>query len=152
MKEKELKPIIADWLQNKNYYCIYELLLGGYCDVVACKWNERVGRKVPKLIDVIAVELKLDDVSGVIRQAVSNKYYVNESYAAMPKSRINKMREGTLNKFKQAGVGLLSVGDGVEEVVKPEINLFESFDKYLVKRVWSRKLRDVRRAKINVKT
>lgn len=117
MKEKELRPIVDLWLQRQGYQVGHELLLSGYCDVVGFLFDKRTSRYIPCLLKVIAVELKVSDVAGVISQAECNRYFVDKSFAAMPAERCQSMGQKTLSKFKKSKVGLLAVGDAVEIIV-----------------------------------
>ena len=119
MLEKELREPVTKWLQARGYDVVVEFLICHYVDVIGCKFGKRVGRRVPPLNCVIAVELKLSDVASVIFQASNNRHYVYESWAAMPQERIDDMREKTLLKFAHAYVGLLSIHDGEANVIIP---------------------------------
>ena len=121
MVENEMRAPVVKWLQSQGMECAHECMFSGYCDVIGFEFASRVGRSIPPLKRVIAVELKMSNVRAVIQQARNNKYVVSASYAAMPSFRCAKMRETTLKKFKAAGVGLLSVnGDEVTTLIEPE--------------------------------
>jgi len=136
MLEKELRRPVEGWLFDNGYDVVHEFQLGHYADLIGCKFGERTGRKIPPLIYLVAVELKLGDIAGVIMQASNNWRFVNESYAAMPKNLIDRMLEKTLIKFHYAHVGLLSVDESstVAVIIKPKINY--GFQK----RLWSRRI------------
>ena len=145
MKERELRTPVHEWLsRNHGTRVIYEFLFSGYCDMVGVLFADQVGRRIPPVIRAIAVELKLADVAGVIRQAKSNRHYVHASYAAMPRWRVLKMRPATIQKFVDAGVGLLSVGTDVDVIVVPGPPLSHGSSDRLRKRWWSRIVRDDR--------
>ena len=113
----------------------------GQCDVVGVHWGERIGRPIPLMKRVVCVELKLSDVAGVLSQAKRNRFRIGESYAALPQSRVDKMRSKTIDGFAAAGVGLLSVTDSVVRcLVMPEVNLdaFIHYDKMRSK-LWRRR-------------
>ena len=134
MLEKELREPVTNWLQQRGYDVVTEFLIGGYVDVIGCKFGKRVGRRVPPLLHIVAVELKLSDVAGVISQARNSWPHVHESWTAMPQERIDKMLEKTLLKFKYAHVGLLSIHEGqVKVILPPKINY--GFQKRLWRRL-----------------
>jgi hypothetical protein len=94
-------------------------MLSGYCDVVGVRFAERIGRPIPPVLLAVAVELKLTNVAAVIRQARYNLHFAHESYCAMPNTRCAKMLPATLERFRAARVGLLSVSvDQVEVLIK----------------------------------
>lgn len=69
---------------------------------------------------IIAVELKLSDTAGVRHQADNHHVFANETWAALPANRVDKMRQATRDKFKSAGIGILSVTlDKCEVVIEP---------------------------------
>lgn len=109
MTEHDLRQPVANWLKFQGFEVAHECLLGGYCDLIGFRFAPRVGRRIPPLEYVVAVELKVRDIAGVIRQAKSNRHYANESYAAMPRERCIRMRQPTLERFLSAGIGLLRV-------------------------------------------
>ncbi len=124
MLEKELRKPIQQWLFTGGFDVVHEVYLcGGYCDIVGCKFTPRYDRKKPFLYYLIAIELKLNDVSGVIGQAKNNLQVANESYAAMHFSRCEKLSKYSLNKFRLAGIGLISVCENVEIIIPAKKNL-----------------------------
>lgn len=66
--------------------------------------------------EVCAVELKLSDWRGVLRQARRNFRFADASYAAMPAERIGA---AVVDAASQWGVGLLAVGPSSVTVVLP---------------------------------
>ena len=120
-KEFEMREPVKNWLIEREFYPAVEFWLhnAGITDIVAGFYGKRNGRKIPDLIETTSIELKLNDVAGVLRQAIQNKHKCDWSYAAFPNSRIEKMRQQTIDQFMVAGVGLLSVGFDVVEVVCP---------------------------------
>lgn len=145
-REKEMRPIVARWLKERGYYVAHEVLVGdSWCDIVGCKWAERVGRRIPPMIEAVAVELKVNDVAGVLHQAEANYTYgrVSNSYVAMPAERVAKMKRATIDLFEEMCFGLLMISaDGVEIVV--EASEQPGISKDLARRLWSYKLRDER--------
>jgi len=119
--ERDMRQPTIEWLRGRGFVTTAERMIYGYVDVVAARYGKRPspGRK-PPLLETIAVELKMSDVAGVIKQASDNRNAVDWSYCAMPASRIDKMRPATLERFREAGVGLLSLdADGVSVAIEP---------------------------------
>ena len=69
---------------------------------------------------ITTVELKLSDAAGVLHQSDNHHVFANETWAALPANRIGKMRQATIDKFKSAGIGVLSVApDNCEVILEP---------------------------------
>lgn len=117
--EKEMTEPVLLWLQAQGYLCVTEMMIIGYCDIVAGRYGLRVGRRRPRLVDVVTVELKLDDIGGVFSQAEANRLRAPIAYAALPATRCQRLRGKTKRKFEEAGIGILSVGEIVVELVAP---------------------------------
>jgi hypothetical protein len=122
--EREMRPIVARWLEGLGYTVVFEYPClwdaPGICDVVGVRFAERTGRRIPAIDSLVAVELKLDDVAGVLDQCYNNRLAVHESYAAMPTERIERMRPETIRRFTLQSIGLLAVApSGDVEVVIP---------------------------------
>ena len=113
--EFDMRFPVKQWLASQSYSVMVEFVL---IDIVAVQYGERRGRAIPPIRELIAVELKLHDVAGVIRQASSNLHLADKSYAAMPEQRIEAMRSDTIRKFIDAGIGLLSVGESVQVIIE----------------------------------
>jgi len=120
-RESDMREPVKAWLVDRGYLPCVEFWLtnAGITDIVAGAYGPRVGRRIPTLEEVVAVELKLTDVAGVISQARANRHLCDWSYAAMPVERVDKMRAGTLDKFASEGIGLLAVGDEIVERIAP---------------------------------
>lgn len=117
MIERDMRPAVTEWLRSRGYTVAYEIYIcGGYCDVVGFRFAKRIGRRIPELIDCVTVELKVRDFAGVLHQGINNSY-VCPSYVAMPKSVLRTARKQTIQKFVQKGVGILSVGGSVQQLV-----------------------------------
>jgi len=140
MKEKELYLPVENLLREQGYFLAYEIMIGGYCDMVACKWYDRIGRRIPDIKEVICIEFKIDKIADVIRQAKSNLYFCNKSYVAMPAYVVAAMRQNTLAKFEDAGIGLLSINEKVSQIIQPKEN-FNLINNHIAKRLWNFKLR-----------
>lgn len=135
-RERQMRKPVLNWLQHQGYLCTVESFTGhGYADIVARRFGVRpAARRIPPLLDVLIVELKLEDVAGVVRQARDNRQVCHQSYCAMPDSRLATMRPATLDKFCIAGVGLLLVGSGVRVAI--EAPLGNGVDGSLIARHW----------------
>jgi hypothetical protein len=139
--EKDLRPTVEAWLQEQGYYVAHEVMLSGYCDLTGCKWAERIGRRIPPMIEIMAVELKIRDIRGVLYQAKNNRWFVDYSYAAMPLQKCEKMNSSTLRLFKNIGVGLLGVSDCVDVIVKARKKEIPRYSSNICRRLWNFKLR-----------
>lgn len=62
------------------------------------------------------MKTKLSEAAGVLWQTKANRSAVHLSCAAMPLSRIQKMRPQTADQFRRDGLGLISVDDETKEV------------------------------------
>lgn len=110
--ERDMRPAVDAWLEARGMGVTHEKTMYHAVDVIGVLFAPRTSRRIPAVEKIVAVELKLTDVAGVIRQAVANRICSNESYAAMPGPRVKKMQGRTRDKFRKAGVGLLSVDGG----------------------------------------
>lgn len=116
--EKAMRPAVYHWLRERCDCVCIERYIKQAVDMVGFSFGPRDGRLIPDVSKVVAVELKLRDFAGVIRQAKINLRTCHESWAAMPFHVVAKMRPATVAKFVTSGVGLLSVdGDAVKVVV-----------------------------------
>lgn len=154
--ECEMLEHVRRSLQGMGYLTTCEVWCGGWgrCDIVAAKFGLQTGRFIPDCEALMAVELKLDDVAGVMMQCRLNKAVVNFSIAAMPRSRINRMRSETITKFFREEIGLLAVDDDSGECefcVFPEFNPprpgWEETHEKLVSKVWRYVRREYHAAK-----
>ena len=117
---------------------VFEVYLaGGTCDIVGVQFSDRIGRRIPSIKQLVSVELKMDDVAGVLHQCSNNRNRVSECWAAMPADRINRMRKSTVDKFIEAGVGLLSISEKVEQICVPKENKVDS--SRMIKKLWRRR-------------
>ncbi len=139
--EKDLRPIVEVWLQEQNYYVAHEVMLSGYVDLTGCKWAPRIGRRIPPIIRIMAVELKISDIKGVLIQARNNCYFTDYSYAAMPLEKCQSMRLKTLKRFEDIGVGLLGVNNNVEIIIPAKRNDIKRYSPSICRRLWNFKLR-----------
>lgn len=143
-REREMRPAVTAWLASSGHAVVYEVCVyacGYICDVVGARFGERTGRAIPPVDSCIAVELKLSDVAEVIRQAKHNQEGAGKSYAAMPAAFADRMRPRTLDKFRNVGVGLLSVdveSGEVREVIEPAQGV-GVISESLRKKMWRRR-------------
>lgn len=122
MREKEMRQPVADWLASQRYRAVVEMVTAHIADMIGVRYAPSVERRRPEALETIAVELKLSDVAGVLRQCERNKCAVETSWAAMPEAAVAKMLARTLDKFRNAGVGLLSVGSEVRIIVEAVVS------------------------------
>ena len=78
----------------------------GNCDIVGFDFAPHTRM----LTAAVAVELKLDDIGGVISKALSHVGMATELWVAMPAARIHKFKPVTFTRLQELGIGLLSVG------------------------------------------
>lgn len=149
MVENDMRQAIVKWFNRNGYYDAHECMIGGYCDVIGCMWSERVGREKPELLEMICVELKMRDITGVILQARGNHYHCNLSYCAMPADFCGRMKLDSVEKFHTAGVGLLAVEDDKVELIIYSDYHNDMPDEVFRKRLWNFKLRNKGRILLN---
>lgn len=121
-KERQMRPYVNQWLAAHGLLGRFEWwCCGGICDMLGYRFAERTGRRVPALEDLVAVELKMSNVREVVWQCKDRLRAVRASYAGMPVRRVDRMREDTLDCFREPGVGLLAVHDDgrVEVRIEP---------------------------------
>lgn len=148
IKEFDLRKPVIEFFERKGYICLVECYLcGGFCDIVALKYFERVGRKIPDIKFLLAVELKISNIASVVRQAEKNIYRSNASFIAIPKERFMKLRESSLNRIKNLGLGVITIdGNSVKVKVLPKASK-PKLTKRLKKKLWSRVKYGTRRSK-----
>lgn len=112
MKEFDLRKPVCRWLLERGLSPVLECQSLNNCDVVGVKFIERP----LQLVEMVAVELKLKDLAGVLRQCERNDYHSTETWAAMPLEFARKHRES----FVQRGYGLVGInGESCVELVQP---------------------------------
>ena len=144
MTEKKLRPSVEAWLHKQGLYVAHEVMLCNYCDLIGCKWAERVGRRIPAMTEIVAVELKIKDILGVIDQAKTNCTVADFSYAAMPFQLCHSMREVSLKRFENAGIGLIAVSQSVATVIIPARKNLIDYHPCVCRRLWNYKTRHLR--------
>jgi hypothetical protein len=123
--EREMYDPVIAWLERCGFQWVKHLCTPIYhqCDLAAGRYAERINRRRPQLLESLFIELKLSNVAQAIGQAAHYRNYVNLSYVAMPATRCAQMKSDTVEKFRVAQVGLLSVSLAeVREVVRPTRN------------------------------
>lgn len=99
MREFDLRIPVANWLLSRGLTPILECQSLNNCDMVGIEFENR------KIKRMVAVELKLTDVAGVIRQCLSHvKWPMTEVWAAML-----PVTDSGLAKIRAANIGLLLV-------------------------------------------
>ena len=100
-REVELHKPISDFFGNQGYTIVREVRIG-FCraDIVAFKENT-----------VIAVELKLSDWKKAFVQAKNYQLGADYVYLAFPLTKIVTLMKKSEHKFKDEGIGLLSVNE-----------------------------------------
>lgn len=120
-REFEMRTIVVSWLSEMGFLSAVEFYIHHMADIVGGRFGPRPSPgRVPPLVESIVVELKLHDIAGVIFQAKQNRHQMHKSYCAMPTEACEKMRPQSFDKFRTAGVGLLSVGEVVNEIIEPK--------------------------------
>ena len=110
MRERELRKPVTDWFLAQGYECAYErFFASGYCDILAFRFAPQTSRRIPDLLEAIAIELKLSDVGTALYQAHGYWYGGARSFVAMPLERCKKMRETTRRRFCHLQIGLLAI-------------------------------------------
>lgn len=118
--EKDMQKPVQEWLASQGFVSTRELCTSSYnpMDIVAGRFMERIDRRIPPLLETIAIELKLSNMAEVLRQATRNRRAVDRSFAAMPVSRCARLTDKCRIAFLIEGVGLLAVDtQSVTEVI-----------------------------------
>lgn len=141
MLEKHMTDTVGEWCLEQSLNPLRELWLSGTTgpvDVVAVRFAERIGKPIPAVERVIAIELKLDDVSGVIGQCRHSRA-AHAVFAAMPRERIDRMRSATVQRFRDEGIGLLAVdiAHGITVVVYAEEHA-DPIGQHIRRKLWRR--------------
>lgn len=152
MLEKEMRPAVIEWCKMQGLTPICEILcFSHYADFIAVKFQERVGRGIPKLERVVGIELKLSDYAGVLRQCRSLTHWCHEVYAVIPKANILRMKQATREKFRQDGIGMLPhichcriIGATEIEAAKRVLTHDEKSWKWFERKLWNRIKRDAK--------
>ena len=67
--------------------------------------------------DIVAIEAKLRDWKGALRQSINNMSFASHSISLLPESTING---NLLKHYKKTEIGVLSFGDKYRQVLKPK--------------------------------
>lgn len=103
--EKWMRPHVLAWLRERTDFQRiehYRVDMSGYA------FHPRVGRKPHVVMESIAVELKLSDVAGVVKQAERNSRRYSKSYVCMPED-VTRKSQRLVDLCRASEVGLLSV-------------------------------------------
>ena len=115
MSEAELIERVSEYLSSELPLVFREIpMLGRYVDVVG--YNPDTRR-------LVMVEGKTVNWRRAIRQAMACRLATDEVYIAMPEALVHRVQKDVLD---EAGVGLLSVGEGVVEVSQPSAHSLRS--------------------------
>jgi hypothetical protein len=110
--EFEMRLPVARWLLSRGLSPVCEVQCLGNCDLVGVRFEE----KPVRLVEMVAVELKMRDIAGVIRQcSMHAACCVSEVWAAMLPDVAARNR----TRFVNAGIGLLSVTKAGVDVLAP---------------------------------
>lgn len=149
-KERDMRGPVERWIVAQGMVFVFESCIGsGIADVVGGRFvpNHKPGHSIPFIKNTFAIELKLRDIAGVIRQAKCNRQDVEFSWAAMPQSLIGNFQSSTLQKFAKDGVGLLGVSENdVRIILGPQRGRPELWRTERVRRILWRRLRAKRKA------
>lgn len=136
-RERDMRPTVDAWLEAQGLTAFHEGMWAHYYDVCGVRFAERAGRRIPPVLDVVAVELKLTDIAGVMRQGLRNLNYAKRSYAAMPRERCERMTPRTIERFAAACIGLLAV-DGKEIAVRIPALGVGRINPHAIRTLWRR--------------
>jgi hypothetical protein len=134
--EKEMREPVARWLESNGFVSTREMYHHRPIDIVAGRFAERVNRRIPPLLETLAIELKLSNAAAVLRQATGNRDAVDRSYAAMPLSRCARLAEKTRLGFLIEGVGLLAVDKATVTEVIPARRSAAGTQEHIRRNLW----------------
>lgn len=119
--EVELRQWAPNGYAELNRRALTPLLHLGMLAVQNDKFRARVTPKDP-FDRIIAVELKLADVTRGLAQAYSYRAFADVSYLALPARRVTLE---LMDRARVIGVGVLAVhADFAEEIVEPDTNSY----------------------------
>jgi len=142
MRERDMRPAVMDWCYCRGWSPVCEVYVKSHtADMISVAYGGQEGRLIPEVKTLVGIELKLRDITGVIRQCESLKWWCHAVYAAMPKEFVDRMKPETPTKFKSLGIGLLSVdGNQVSVEVNPSRPCYPATEhvETLRRRLWRR--------------
>lgn len=101
-REHEMRLPVARWLLSRGLAPVCEVQSLGNCDLVGVRFE----LKPLRLVELVAVELKLRDVPGVLRQCRNHmRRGVSEVYAAL----LPDVADKHFMTFAADGIGVLAV-------------------------------------------
>jgi len=112
MTEAEMRLKVVALLHAEGLEVCHESNKLRNCDLVGFEFEPRVGRPVPKVKRVWAIELKVKNFIDVLSQSMSHQPRVNKSFAAMPSEVLLKARPESLSQFEEQGIGMIAVSEG----------------------------------------
>ena len=108
MSEIRLRQTVKNFLSDQRYRTFDEpYFLSRRIDVIGIRESYR---------NVVAVELKLFRWRYALVQAYLNTRVASYSYVALPEEKYDSVDD---TEFKKLGIGLLTVGSIVKEVIQP---------------------------------
>jgi len=112
MTESEMRLKVVALLHAEGLEVCHESNKLNNCDLVGFEFEPRVGRSVPKVKRVWAIEMKVSYYLDVLGQAMRHQPRVNKSFAAMPSYVLEKARPQTIARFTEQGIGMIAVSEG----------------------------------------
>jgi len=67
--------------------------------------------------EIIAIEAKLKDWKGALRQSFNNISFASQSISLLPEKTISN---NLIKNYRKTGIGVLSFGDTYSEIIKPK--------------------------------
>lgn len=114
MKEFGLRIPVCCWLMSRGLSPVLECSSLRHCDIVGIRFEG----KPLRLTEMVAMELKLSNVSEVIRQCLCHVERVNETWAAMPMAVALR----SVDRFAETLIGLLGIdGAGKCHILNPAL-------------------------------
>jgi hypothetical protein len=107
--ELEIKTFVIWWLKNRGYTVLYEHLVVSRSYVIGIKYYPRESRRIPKIYDVVVIELGIKNIKNTVRQCMSNQASGFKCYLSMPCECVRTMTPKMLDIFRNHNIGLLTV-------------------------------------------
>lgn len=147
--EHEMCEPVIMWLRGQGFVCTRELLCRWFnpMDIAAGLWEPRISRRIPRLIESVAVELKLSNVAAVLRQATRNQSSVDRSFAALPADRCERIGAEARSRFSALGIGILSVERHAVIEVLPARRSAEGTHPRIAKNLWRKCYKEAKQVK-----
>ncbi len=113
-KEPNLYPLISKYFQNKDFYTLtnFRPFEKSYSRVDILAVDKTLSK-------IISVEVKLNNFSKALKQAIARSFFSDYVYLAFP----SKYAKTVLNKYSQilncTNIGILSINKYVSELKPP---------------------------------